>query len=204
MKRLLFSLVGLLVLDASLPTARAADGYDSTHRFIYYAVLEGCYEDGLSNQDIDQILLKGGQHTHLHFVYSCPVCMPTIHALEAYRSRPERFYGMKSDTSTFGKGLEPALGAKLHSTNATARLETINALVQRWIQRRMTQLRLNEAERAALQGELETKRKKGMEALQRFTKSGNTETFAPGLAEHGQCAACNGAVGLEYLPPQKP
>jgi len=203
MKRLILSLAGLLLLAASTPTARAAHGYDDTHRFVYYAVLEGCYEDGLSSRDLNQILLKQEKGPHLHFIYGCPLCMPAIHAFEAYRSRPERFYGMKGDTSTFGPGLEPALSAKLDSARPAERLEAINTLVQRWIQRRITQHRLTERERAALQKGLETKRKKGMETLQSYKKNGKLETAAPAFVEKQECAVCNGAVGIDYLPRTK-
>ena len=61
---------------------------DDTSRFIFYSVLEGFYEDGLSNKDVEQILMRKEKQTYFHFIYACPVCGATIWALEAYRGRP--------------------------------------------------------------------------------------------------------------------
>lgn len=190
-------------MGAVAPVGRAAGGFDETHRFVFYAVLEGCYEDGLSNSDVDQILLKSEKQTYLHFIYACPLCMPAIQAFEAYRSRPARFFGDKRGTSTFGEGLEPALMLKLHNTKVEDRLEAINALVQRWIQRRTTQLRLTQPERTTLHKELEAKRQKGMEMLQAFKKNDTVAMFAPSFADKAECAVCNGAVGMDFRPRAK-
>ena len=55
-------------------------------------MLEGCYEDGIATTNIDQILLMNTNVGYVHFVYACPICTPTIHALEAYRSRPKLYF----------------------------------------------------------------------------------------------------------------
>ena len=60
--------------------------FDEVHRFIFYAVLEGLYDDGVSNGDVDRILLKGEKEYYFHFVYACPVCTPTIDALLTLKS----------------------------------------------------------------------------------------------------------------------
>ncbi len=60
-----------------------------------FSVFEGLYEDGLSNEDLDRILLKEKNQAYFHFIYACPICTATIWGLEAYRSRPDRFYGLK-------------------------------------------------------------------------------------------------------------
>src|SRR5262245_14721387 len=88
--------------DAQEDAARA-DRVDPTTRFIFHAVLEGLYEDGLSNEDVDQILMRKEKQNYFHFIYSCPICNATIWALEAYRARPDHFYGVKLPTATFGR-----------------------------------------------------------------------------------------------------
>src|SRR5262249_30538104 len=93
--------IGMLSSSLSLPTplspqpvaagAPSASEIDSTTRFIFYSTLEGLYEDGVSNQDVDQILLRKDHQSYSHFIYACPICTTTIWALQAYRSRPEQF-----------------------------------------------------------------------------------------------------------------
>src|SRR2546428_4879514 len=76
--------------------------FDDTSRFIFYSVLEGLYEDGLSNKDVEQILMKKEKQSYFHFIRACPICTATIRALEAYRVRPEYLYTSKPSVSTFG------------------------------------------------------------------------------------------------------
>src|SRR5262245_43577757 len=84
----------LMTFAPGTPPARGEEGAYDAHRFIFYAVLEGCFEDGLATEDAAQILLRKENEPYAHFVYACPVCTPTIHALEVYRSRPARFYSL--------------------------------------------------------------------------------------------------------------
>jgi len=173
---------------------------DETARFIFYSVLEGLYEDGLSKEDVTQILMKREKETYFHFILACPVCTPAIWALEAYLARPDQFYGMKRPGSTFGPGLTPELREQLYSKDATQRLTAINSLVQTWMERRMKNLRLSADERTALTKQLELKREEGMKALERFRKKQHGENLgveqaAPAYVDLTECAVCNGAVG---------
>jgi hypothetical protein len=173
---------------------------DETTRFIFYSVLEGLYEDGLSKEDVAQILLKREKETYFHFILACPVCTPTIWALEAYQGRPDQFYGMKRPGSTFGQGLTPELHDQLYSKDATQRLTAINSLVKSWMERRMKSLRLSADEQKALTERLERKREEGMQALERFRKKQHGENLgveqaAPAYVNLTECAVCNGAVG---------
>ena len=174
--------------------------FDETTRFIFYSVLEGLYEDGLSNADVDQILLKKEGQSYFHFIYACPICTSTIWALQTYRARPTRFYGMKSSASTFGPGLTDKLHEQLYSEDAHQRLTAINALMQGWMTRRMDRLHLSDGERAALLDQLEKKRREGMDALESFRHYGHGPDFgvakaAPAYVDLEECAVCNGAVG---------
>jgi hypothetical protein len=172
-------------------------GFDDTTRFIFYSVLEGCYEDGLTNQEVDQILLKKEKQSYYHFVYACPICSATIWALEAYRGRPNAFYSLKEGHgATFGPGLSPAQHAQLFSNNTRTRLALINSLVKDWMARRMLALRLTDPEREALLADLGKKRDQGMRYLESFRKDGDS-FYAPAYFESDvdECAVCNGAVG---------
>jgi hypothetical protein len=204
MKHWLLIFVSLIALACSAPAARAQKDFDSGYRFIFYAVLEGCYEDGLSTDDISQILLKDKKTTNLysHFVYACPVCTPTIHALEAYQSRPAHFYSLKTRVTTFGPGAPPKLKDQLYGEKAEDRLEAINVLMRVWVSKRMSLLRLTEQERAELQKTLEEMRKKGMDYLQNWEKAKGDYPISAFANVH-QCAVCNGACDMKLKPEAK-
>ena len=160
-----------------------------------------------TSQDVDQILLRREGQTYFHFITACPVCTATIWALEAYRGRPQDFYGMKMPGSTFGPGLPEALRAQLHSDDPQQRLTAINTLVQKWMDRRMTQLRLTEKERTTLLEALEKKRQQGMAALESFRKLQHGPTMdvahaAPAYVDLTECAVCNAAVGKPMKLPE--
>ena len=181
---------------------------DETSRFIFYSVLEGLYEDGLSKEDVAQILMKREKETYFHFIYACPVCGATIWALQAYQGRPEDFYGLKRPGSTFGQGLPPELREQLYSKDATKRLTAINSLVKSWMERRMTTLRLSAEERKALVERLEQKRQEGMKVLESFRKKQHGENFgveqaAPAYLDLTECAVCNAAVGKPMKLPER-
>ncbi len=187
----------------SAPLSRAED-FDKGYRFIFYAVMEGCYEDGLSSNDVAQILLKNEKpksfsNVYAHFVYACPVCTPTIHALEAYQSRPSRFYSMKNPATTFGPGLAPDLKKQLYSEKPEDRLAAINTLMQRWVSNRISMLKLSDQERAELQKTLEEMRKKGTGYLKNWEKDSSQYDMSAFKNVH-QCAVCNGACGLNLKP----
>ena len=196
MKKYLLLFVGLLSLLLNTTPVSAKD-FDDNYRFIFYAVTEGCYEDGIATTNVDQILLMNTNVGLVHFVYACPVCMPTIHALQAYRSRPEHLFGYKTHLNTFGPGLSAEQIKKLYSDHPSDRLEVINGLMQTWITRRMTELRLTDAEKTQLQKNLEQMRQDGMKML-KYSQGNNPEYFKlSAFAEVQQCAACNGACRMK-------
>lgn len=185
----------LLCLAPLFAQEHCAEGHDESHRFIFFAVLEGCYLEGLSNEDVDQILMKNKATVYEHFIYACPICTPAIHGFEAYRSRPEQFSRMKSSCSNFGDGLKDEIRKKLYSKLAEERLIAINELMSSWISKRMRQTGMNDSDLAHLKADLEKKRKRGMEQLT-ATKDWELH-YASFKTLHGECPACNAAVGLK-------
>ncbi len=182
--------------------------FDETTRFIFYSVLEGLYEDGLSKEDVAQILMKRETETYFHFILACPVCNPTIWALEAYQRRPDGFYGVKLPGSAFGPGLTKDFHDQLCSKDATQRLTAINSLVRSWMERRMKTLRLSADEQKALTEQLELKREEGMKMLESFRKKQHGDTLgveqaAPAYVDLTECAVCKGAVGKPMKLPKR-
>ena len=179
--------------------------FDATYRLVYHAVLEGAFEDGLGNDEVDRILLRGaGGQGFQHFIDACPLCMPTINALQTYRQRAPIFgykiAGNEAAENTYGPGLSVEQRVQLRSPEIAARLTVVNQLVQRWIERRLAAQRLTPDERKAVQAQLEAGRKQGMEALRRFKAEGGATLGwgAPGYEKLEECAVCNGAVGMGF------
>lgn len=195
-------------LPPDVPPAEWRSEHDEATRFIFHSVLEGLYEDGLSTEDVDQILLRKEKQSYFHFIYACPICQASIWALETYRSRPKQFYGLKSEASTFGPGLSPTMSKRLHSDDGKVRLGVINELMKEWMDRRMKMLNLPPAAHAKLLEALEKKRKEGMEVLQSFRRGEHGPNFgveqaAPAYVDLEECAVCNAAVGKPMKLPEK-
>lgn len=189
--------------------AERTNKIDETSQFIFLSVLEGLYEDGLTNDDVAQILMRRENESYFHFIYACPVCNATIWAMEAYQSRPKAFYGLKLGGSTFGSGLSKEMHAQLYSKEPAQRLTAVHILVKSWIERRMKHLRPSADEQKALVKQLELKREEGMRMLESFRKKEHGETFgvsqaAPAYADFTECAVCNAAAGRPMKLPEQP
>ena len=156
--------------------------FDRYHRTIFFAVLEGAFEDGIADEDVDLILAVDPEtKRYRNFVYSCPICMPAIDALKTYRNRG--MWPYKSVLNAFGLGLDPVLRAGLRADRDT-RQRAVQSLLERWIERRLDLVRATDGERADYARAFAEMRKQGMEALRadRGAMDG-----AP------RCAACDGA-----------
>jgi len=176
------------LLALGLGAARGgSDGLspDEAHRTVFFAVLEGLYLDGASNEDVDRIL-AGGDTPEL-FVYGCPICMPALDAFRVYRGRAR--LSTRKDGDTFGPGLPEELRARLAGEAFSTRWEALRDLLRRYVARRLDTLRLTRAEREAYAAVLEEMRKKGMAVLQSYEAAGR----AGALGELDRCALCDGA-----------
>jgi hypothetical protein len=162
-------------------------------QLVFFAVLEGLYEDGVSTDDADRLLAVDPKtkqpQFEQHFVYGCPLCMPAFDAMVVYRSRP-RFHGRKDNADTFGPGLEASIKKKLESAQKTDQLEAIQTLVTRWVGRRLDSMRLTKEEREQWTAVIEDGRQKGMGFLQ-TAQAGNRNEY---LGWKG-CAICDGSAG---------
>ncbi len=202
MKKFLLTLaVVLFCLSRSFGQETESTPFDATFRFVFHSVLEGLYEDGVSNEDVDQILLRKEKDkgAYIHFIYSCPICMPALHALLTYRERPVGVFakykhtGYQMQEHTFGNGLTKDEKALLHSPNIKERLTLVNSLVSRWVGRRTKLTGGNTIG-------LEAGREQGMRSLKSFREEGSLDSFAPGYKDDDveECAICNGALGMKF------
>jgi hypothetical protein len=173
---------------------RAATDYELE---LFLAVLEGLYEDGVSNEAVDAITVRDSQHGYpANFVWSCPVCMPAYRAFMTYRARPH--FDWIKGSQDFGPGLGAAQVAALTTGEFAARQQALMTLVGRWVERRMTRLRLTPEENAAWKLEMEQRRKKGMALLADYKSGGLGGSYA----EMKDCPLCDGA-NQPWLPPTR-
>ena len=93
-------------------------------QFVFFAVLEGLYRDGVQNEIVDAIIgekiLKKDDKVKTHFVFRCKLCHATYEAFRTYRNRPA--FMQTKGTSTFGKGADLAQQKKLRSKDARTRI----------------------------------------------------------------------------------
>jgi hypothetical protein len=168
---------------------------DPACQLVFFAVLEGLYTDGVTNEVVDRILAvdptTGQPRMEEHFVYACPLCHPAFEAFRLYRLRSP-FSGLKAGGDTFGTGLDARVVSQLMSEKQADRLAAVQALIDTWVRRRIDSLRLTKEERADLSKRLEERRQEGMAQL----KAGQSDRYAGWKG----CAVCDGAAGACRLP----
>ncbi len=203
-------ILGIVIAMTALTSAEGDTWYKRpSSQFIFHAVLEGLYEDGVSNAVIDSIIPAKGPDGQSgfssSFVYACPLCHPTFEAMRLYRTRDE-FMGQKNPVGvrgvdSFGKGLPKPLEDRLLSADEKIRRPALQELVQRHVSRRIERMRLTEAERDELARGIEEGRKYGEKSL----KNSNEEAAKRGIkvqsATWMNCAVCEGSFGACQTKP---
>lgn len=174
-----------------------ADFYSEAHRFVFFAVLEGCYADGLIEEDLDWILpltSEGRLDTYANFVISCPLCAPALDAFQLYSVRqPSSSQQSKSTRfDTFGTGLDASVKAELAKPGQACR-DAIQGLIQKWVDSRIVTMRLTDAETKTLREELTKMREKGEKALKNFQNSRNGDALKERYKDWKACPICSGA-----------
>jgi len=182
--------------------------FGEAHKFIFFSVLEGLYEDGVTQDEIERILMKREGHGYEHFIYSCPICTGVLQAARLYAARP-RFHSFKPtpadehqvENGTFGSGLSAEVRLALASEKVEIRLEAIHGLVWKWSDRRLKRLDLSHEEETELLAEIDAGREAGMSALRHWQEDPDEslmKSYAPGYVELKGCAMCNAACKVEF------
>ncbi len=187
-------------LPASLGAAEEGEmkSLGEAHRFVFFAVLEGLFRDGVGKEDVEAILRRASPDARYdHFIYACPICTAAVQALELYRSRPRQLYSLKSSQDTFGTGLDGKISQGLHALEAKTRLMTIHQLLRRWIGARLETVQGGEKDH--LLTELKAGREEGMKYLKKWQSSPeDLARYAPAYAGIGECAACTAAAQMQF------
>jgi len=121
--------------------------------------------------------------------HQCPLCQPVYEAFALYQKRPA--FAGDAKRNTFGKGLDPDLQTKLVSADPRTRLEALKVLVERWVARRLTAMKLTDAERADWTAKLSERSGQGRGLLGQLLR---TDPAYEGWSLYWGCAACNGTT----------
>jgi hypothetical protein len=183
------SILGTSQAFTADPVIFIHSNFPEEHRFIFYAVLEGAYEEGLSEETVSTLLGEKGTE---HFVISCPICEPAYGALRAYRDAPE-FTLKKVSQKGFGSGLSKEEQG-LVSGSVEDRRKLVRTLVSRWIEARFTLLNLPDDREKAMRESLQEMSEKGTAILDLFKKGGNGDQLAKAYADWEFCPSCSGAT----------
>lgn len=178
--------------------------YDEVHRFIFYAVLEGCFEEGVTNEDLEHIIPtaeNGMRKMRTNFVIACPLCGPAYDAFNFYAGRPRLTQPAKiTNYTTYGSGLDAEVRKQLATPGLPCR-DAIQGLIGKWVDNRIEKLRLSEEETKALREELAAKRKKGEEFLAGFQKGFNGDELEEAYRDWERCPVCSGSSPMGGTAP---
>lgn len=183
---LVLMIAALAGFAPSAPQApRLEFGTKEFNRFIFFAVLEGLYEDGVPEATVTRILeRRANEGFYVHFVYACPICGPTVDAFRAYSRRQDFHYGWKQpDSAYLGGPLPPDLLQALENPDVSTFRNGLERLVQRFLNRRMDLLRFTPDDRKSVHAAMQTGRKQGMAGLPKFNP------------EMKKCPSCEAGVG---------
>jgi len=172
-----------------LAGARPAATRDEFDQEIFFAVLEGLYRDGVSDEVVEKILVTDEITGYpANFVWCCPICMPALDAFNLYRARPG-FAAIKARKDTFGEGLSDEVVARLGSPVMQVRQGAIRELVEGWVRRRVDAHRLTYDERLRFEENMRLRREQGMAWLISYQEQGLGGSYV----EMSDCAFCDGA-----------
>ena len=202
------ALMALLALGLCLPLlAQNLPKIDTTKRnvewqkeelcqFVFFAVLEGLYRDGVQNEIVDAIIgekiLKKDDKVKTHFVFRCKLCHATYEAFRTYRNRPT-FRDAKG-ASTFGKGTDLKLLKDLRSKDARKRVYSMGALVRPWIMHRIEETRKTPEEKTAMKKKFAKYAEYGADLLRTHIQA--KDGFYLDWRFYGSCQACEAAKDL--------
>jgi hypothetical protein len=163
---------------------------DPVCKLVFFAVLEGLYEDGVSQGAVDSVVGKtkdGKTEIKRTFVLQCPLCHPVYEAFRLYQQRPE----FRDRGDTFGKGIDPKLEAALRNETLVTRQRGLQTLVHRWVESRLNRMGLSAEEKREWARRLEERSNQGNQLLSQLR---GTDSWYRAWG-YGFCAACAGCEG---------
>jgi hypothetical protein len=164
---------------------------DPACRLVFHAVLEGLYEDGVTDDVVNNVVppdKQGREKMRRSFVLDCPLCQPAFEAFCVYQSRPKFSDGGKA--STFGKGLPPAVRKGLLSDTLSTRLITLRGPIHRWVEARLRSMKLTAEERQKWWKDIAERSAQGTATLRAHVRA---DPWYKNWSGYWGCAACGGS-----------
>lgn len=133
---------------------------DPVCQMVFFAVLEGLYTDGVSDDVVAAVLRGENGKISEVFVDKCPLCYPVYEAFVLYQKR-QTFVGATKQ-NTFGKGVSADLANRLKSTDIIrTQVPALTELLRPWVERKLTTTHLTDEQKKDLSTRLLKRRDEG-------------------------------------------
>src|SRR4051812_19549419 len=139
---------------------------DPACRLVFFAVLQGLYEDGVSDEVVSNIVppdKKGRDKMRHSFVLDCPLCQPAYEAFCVYQCRPR--FTSEDKPAALGAGLPEATVKGLLSKTLSTRLITLRGPIKKWVERRLVSMKLDAKERQRWWDDINARAGQGTDTL---------------------------------------
>lgn len=166
-------------------------------RFVFFAVLEGLYEEGVSKEVVDLVINPAREmdnkvkHT---FVFQCDICHAAYEAFVLYSRR--QTFQRSSGRDTFGKGVDEKTIHALKTGDATARVYALGSMVRPWIAARVVKMKLSKEKQDELVQTLMQFKHEADKKLSTFRKE---DALYKDWIFYGGCQACEAAVEIAKM-----
>jgi len=178
--------------EPSVEPAAAEWRRDPACQLVFFAVLEGLYTDGVSDEAVNLIVppnsgKAGVEHS---FVFRCPLCHAAYEAFVLYQNRTA-FNGSGEQRSTMGSTFDPKITEQLKSKEVRTRVYAMGALIRPWIEKRMNLMKLGEKDQQALLKKLIAQAAEGDKLFRAYRK--DVKSVYHEWMFYGGCQACEAA-----------
>jgi hypothetical protein len=155
-----------------------ADWYkDEECRMVFYTVLQGLYEDGISDEVVNLVIGRVETNSvEKRFVFKCKLCHACYEAFAAYQRRPA-FHGAKGVKTIGSKTIPPEVMKNLQdNVHDGAFGRAFATIIQPWIKKRLLSMDLSEKDKV-----------KKMQKFADLASEGNALLGG----QYKQCQACD-------------
>ena len=181
---------------------------DPVCQMVFFAVLEGLYTDGVTDDVVDAVVSRegkpGADPLARNFVPECPICHPVYEAFALYQKRP-MFTGDGKQNTLGNGGLAPEIADALKSKELVIRVkEGISPLVQKYVSARLTKMNLSAEQKQEWDAKLRVLAGQGGQLYAAFRVTPLGKEL--GWSFYGGCGACRGteeACKTTLTPPAK-
>jgi hypothetical protein len=203
----LLSALSILLFNASIyaaeqPVAAKILGEETvkwqdseTGQFVFFAVLEGLYKDGVPNEVVDLVInpsrTMDNKVKHC-FVFQCEICHAAYEAFATYRLRQP--FQKSAGRDTFGKGLSEKITRNLKSDDAATRVFALGDMIRPWILQRVEQMKLSKEKQEELVAVLLKFKDDARTKLHKFRAE---DPLYKDWMFYGSCQACEAATEIE-------